>query len=282
MYIPEFQAALDAVIERDPSLKSIVDTHEFPAFFAPKREDESSFEYLVRNVLSQQVSGAAGKAILAKFRNLMGCSDNEFPDPQHLLKFSVEQLRTAGLSLRKGEYVRGLAEAYMSGQLSDEMFTSMDDDEVVDKIVAIRGLGPWTAQMFLIFYLYRMDVFSPGDVGVQRGMRRYLKDRPELVKQIKHEDEVPASPGKSKKATAKTKLPPDLIHMEKIAASNFVPYRTAFQMILWKMSDIQMETVEARNEEQSKPPPKDNPVAEMQNDVPVTPNGSPRKRRKRD
>lgn len=271
------------MLKQDPSLRSIVDEHEFPAFFAPKREDESSFEYLVRNVLSQQVSGAAGKAILAKFRNLMGCSDTEFPDPHHLLKFSVEELRTAGLSLRKGEYVRGLAEAYISGDLSDDMFTSMDDDEVVDRIVAIRGLGPWTAQMFLIFYLYRMDVFSPGDVGVQRGMRRYLKDRPELLKKLNHEDGfTPASPGKSKKATAKTKLSPDLIHMEKIAASHFAPYRTAFQMILWKMSDIQMETVEARNAEQAKPS-KQGPTDETPSTAaPSTPNGSPRKRRKRD
>lgn len=245
-YLPDFQKSLRAVLAIDPTLKNIVDEHTFHAFLDPVPESRSSFEYLVRNILSQQVSGAAGTAILRRFVTLTALPGDSFPTPSQLLNFPVEQLRTAGLSMRKAEYVRGLAEAYRDDVLSDEMLLSMEDDDVVDKLVSIRGLGPWTAQMFLIFFLHRLDTFSVGDVGVQRGIRRYLKDRPALLQELKTQAvAAPPSPGTTKKARAAPPLPADLKDMELIAA-RFSPHRTAFQLILWKLSDIQMNTIEAR------------------------------------
>lgn len=240
VYHVPFKRALDRLIRIDPSLKEVVEKNEFPAFYE-SRKRAGSFEYLVRSILSQQVSGKAAKAICNKFLALF--PDIDFPTPKLVLNFKPEDLRGAGLSMRKAEYVLGLAQAYENGELSDKILEEEDDDEVVDSIVAIRGLGPWTAHMFLIFYLRRMDVFSPGDLGIQRGFRKFIKERPQLLKNLESLEHT-RSPGKSKKSQGRPSVPSDLRDMEKVAA-RFSPWRSAFMLILWKMSDIEMSTVTA-------------------------------------
>lgn len=79
----------------------------------------------------------------------------------------IPSLRTAGLSQRKAEYISGLAEKFSSGELSAQMLVSASDPELIDKLVAVRGLGRWSVEMFACFGLKRMDVFSTGDLGVQ-------------------------------------------------------------------------------------------------------------------
>lgn len=79
-------------------------------------------------------------------------------------------LRTAGLSQRKAEYVLGLAEKFHSGELTAEMLFSASYDQVLEELIKVRGLGKWSVEMFACFGLKRMDVFSTGDLGVQRGM----------------------------------------------------------------------------------------------------------------
>ena len=76
-------------------------------------------------------------------------------------------LRTAGLSQRKAEYISGLAEKFTNGELSAQMLVSASDEELIEKLVAVRGLGRWSVEMFACFGLKRMDVFSTGDLGVQ-------------------------------------------------------------------------------------------------------------------
>jgi DNA-3-methyladenine glycosylase II len=83
-------------------------------------------------------------------------------------------LRTAGLSQRKAEYLAGLAQQFADGDLSASMLLSSPDEAVVEKLVAVRGLGKWSVEMFLCFALKRMDVFSLGDLGVQRGVAAYV------------------------------------------------------------------------------------------------------------
>ncbi|KKY27364.1 putative dna-3-methyladenine glycosylase [Diplodia seriata] len=83
-------------------------------------------------------------------------------------------LRTAGLSGRKAEYVKGLAEKFASGELSAQMLIEASDAEVLERLIAVRGLGRWSVEMFACFALKRMDVFSTGDLGVQRGMAAWL------------------------------------------------------------------------------------------------------------
>jgi DNA-3-methyladenine glycosylase II len=126
-------------------------------------------------LIRYQVSGAAARSIKAKFVALFneGTDDaslHAFPTPSQVCTKSIDVLRTAGLSQRKAEYVLGLAEKFHSGELSTSMLFSATYEEVLEELIKVRGLGKWSVEMFACFGLKRMDVFSTGDLGVQRGM----------------------------------------------------------------------------------------------------------------
>jgi DNA-3-methyladenine glycosylase II len=126
-----------------------------------------------------QVSGAAAKSIKAKFVSLFNeevedADQHVFPTPSLVCTKSIEVLRTAGLSQRKAEYVLGLAEKFHGGELSAEMLFAASDEEVLEELIKVRGLGKWSVEMFACFGLKRMDVFSTGDLGVQRGMAAFV------------------------------------------------------------------------------------------------------------
>jgi DNA-3-methyladenine glycosylase II len=93
--------------------------------------------------------------------------DLKFPTPQEVASCDIPTLRTAGLSQRKAEYIQGLAEKFASGELSAQMLARASDEELVERLTAVRGLGRWSVEMFACFALKRIDVFSTGDLGVQ-------------------------------------------------------------------------------------------------------------------
>ena len=118
------------------------------------------------------MSGAAAKSIRNKFLALFGVDGGEgshvkFPTPDMVAKCDLPTLRTAGLSQRKAEYIQGLAEKFANGELSAQMLARASDEELVEKLTAVRGLGRWSVEMFACFALKRIDVFSTGDLGVQ-------------------------------------------------------------------------------------------------------------------
>ena len=133
--------------------------------------------------MAQQVSGAAASSIKRKFIDLFPPSDQDqkediepnlpekpekhFPTPSQVVEKDIATLRTAGLSQRKAEYIHGLAEKFVSGELSAKMLVEASDEEVLEKLVAVRGLGRWSVEMFACFALKRTDIFSTGDLGVQ-------------------------------------------------------------------------------------------------------------------
>jgi DNA-3-methyladenine glycosylase II len=126
--------------------------------------------------MGQQVSGAAAKSIRNKFLTLFDLPDTvapdghrhpRFPTPDQVSKCDIPTLRTAGLSQRKAEYVLGLAEKFASGELGARMLVRATDEELFEKLIAVRGLGKWSVEMFAVFALKRIDVFSTGDLGVQ-------------------------------------------------------------------------------------------------------------------
>jgi DNA-3-methyladenine glycosylase II len=96
-----------------------------------------------------------------------------FPTPSQVATTDITTLRTAGLSQRKAEYIKGLAEKFASGELSTEMLLRAEYDELLEKLIAVRGLGQWSVEMFACFGLKRMDVFSTGDLGVQYVLKKY-------------------------------------------------------------------------------------------------------------
>jgi DNA-3-methyladenine glycosylase II len=139
---------------------------------------------LTSSIIGQQVSGAAAKSIRNKFLALfdLGAAEKKesfgdgsvngdwhstFPTPEQVVKLDIPTLRTAGLSQRKAEYILGLAEKFVSGELGARMLARASDEELFEKLIAVRGLGKWSVEMFACFALKRIDVFSTGDLGVQ-------------------------------------------------------------------------------------------------------------------
>jgi len=123
---------------------------------------------LLRAIVGQQLSTKAARTIYLRVLDLFGGTT---PSPERLLEADEADLRSAGLSGRKTEYVRDLAAHVLSGELELDRLDQLDDERVVEEIVAVRGLGQWTAEMFLIFHLERPDVLSGGDLGIRKAVQ---------------------------------------------------------------------------------------------------------------
>jgi DNA-3-methyladenine glycosylase II len=123
---------------------------------------------LLRTVVGQQLSSKAARTIYERILDLFG---GKTPSPDQILASSEDDLRGAGLSGRKVEYIRDLAAHVRSGELELDRFEELSDEEVIEKIVAVRGFGRWSAEMFLIFHLERPDVISGGDLGIRKAVQ---------------------------------------------------------------------------------------------------------------
>lgn len=123
---------------------------------------------LLRAIVGQQLSTKAARTIYGRVCDLFGGST---PSPEQLLEASEEDLRACGLSGRKVEYIRDLAAHVLSGELELDRLGELADEEAIEEIVAVRGLGQWTAEMFLIFHLERPDVLSGGDLGIRKAVQ---------------------------------------------------------------------------------------------------------------
>jgi DNA-3-methyladenine glycosylase II len=123
---------------------------------------------LLRAIVGQQLSTKAARTIYLRVCELFGGAT---PSPEQLLEASEADLRACGLSGRKVEYVRDLAAHVLSGELELERLGELSDGEAIEEIVAVRGLGQWTAEMFLLFHLERPDVLSGGDLGIRKAVQ---------------------------------------------------------------------------------------------------------------
>ena len=153
----------------DPVMASVINAHEEP----PLRSKGRVFETLVHAIVGQQISAKAAAAVWGRFLALVG-----EVSPETVVQQSTEDLRAVGLSGRKVEYIQGLAE--QAGWVENFDWSSLDDDGVRKKLVALRGVGPWTAEMVLIFSLTRPDVFPLGDIGVIRAIEELYADKARL------------------------------------------------------------------------------------------------------
>lgn len=123
---------------------------------------------LLRAIVGQQLSTKAARTIYLRVVDIFGGTT---PSPEQLLEASEADLRGAGLSGRKVEYVRDLASHILSGELGVDRLDELSDEEAIAELVAVRGLGQWTAEMFLIFHLERPDVLSGGDLGIRKAVQ---------------------------------------------------------------------------------------------------------------
>jgi DNA-3-methyladenine glycosylase II len=131
------------------------------------------FPLLVRSIVSQQISGKAAASISARLEQTLGGS----PTPAAILAAAERKLRTAGLSSNKLRSLRDLAEKVENGTVPLDSFPELDDEAVISRLVEVRGIGRWTAQMFLIFSLGRPDVLPVDDFGLRSAARRLYRLR---------------------------------------------------------------------------------------------------------
>jgi DNA-3-methyladenine glycosylase II len=161
--------AVDEAIQHlrsaDPVLARLIDKVPYQLQLRPGEPYTS----LLRTILFQQLAGPAALAIQRRFFALYG--GDQPPTPAQLLATSDEDLRSAGISRQKAGYMRDLAAHAAAGGLDFEELPSLSDEEITSRITAVKGLGEWSAHMFLMFHLGRPDVMPVGDLGVRNGMK---------------------------------------------------------------------------------------------------------------
>ncbi|KAK0281158.1 3-methyladenine DNA glycosylase [Friedmanniomyces endolithicus] len=216
--------AVAHLLKVDPTLKPVIDRNHCRVFSpAGLAETIDPFRSLTSGIIAQQVSGAAAKSIKNKFIGLFppeSCPTG-FPPPDIVAETSIPRLREAGLSQRKAEYIQGLAQKFTSGELTIPLLMNGTDEEVMQSLVAVRGL-----EMFMCFGLKRMDVFSTGDLGVQRGMAAHAgKDVAKL----------------KAKGGGKWKYMAEKEMVER--AEMYRPYRSLYMWYMWRVEDVNVEAV---------------------------------------
>ncbi len=161
----------------DPVIRRLVDERG-PLDEEQRRRGRPLEPYgvLVRSIVGQQLSTKAARTIYGRLTDLY---DGRTPSPAELLAADPEEVRSVGLSRPKVSYLRSLAEHVESGELELARLSELPDEEVIEQLTAVKGLGRWTADMFLIFHLGRPDVLPVGDLGIRRAVERAY-DLPEL------------------------------------------------------------------------------------------------------
>jgi DNA-3-methyladenine glycosylase II len=163
----------------NPNLAQVVAQHGSPPLWAR----DPGFPTLVQIILEQQVSLASARAAFDRLR-----SEADPLTPARLLQFNDSELKSIGFSRQKAGYARGLAQAVLEGQLDVEGLAEMDDDGVTEALLRLKGIGPWSAQIYLLMALRRPDVWPAGDralaVAVQRVLGLPATPRPDEMEAI--------------------------------------------------------------------------------------------------
>jgi len=193
--------AINHLKKSDPTLAAIISS------VGPCRMEygEPTFHSLAESILYQQLNGKAAVTIFKRFTDLVG----DPVTPQGILKATDAELRAVGLSKQKATYLRDLAEKTTAGLLEFKRLGELPDDEVIRHLTQVKGVGVWTAHMFLMFTLRRPDILPTGDYGIQAAMKKHYRKR---------------------------KLPKPPV-MEKIAKP-WSPYRSVACWYLWRSMDI--------------------------------------------
>ncbi len=186
-------------LSKDTVLKKLI--NKYPPFDWPKTGD--IFTDLVESIINQQLSLASAASIYARFKKLFKNSIT----PKNTLKLTIKQLKSVGLSKQKSSYIQNVATAIISGSINIKNLHKLKDQQIMDQLTNIKGIGPWSAHMILMFTLNRPNVFPVGDLGIRTAMSRLYKlDR------------------ENQKAMLKK-------------AENWSPYRTLASRYLWQSLD---------------------------------------------
>lgn len=141
-------------------------------------ELDSPFRHLVGAIIAQQISGKAAASIQQRLLDVLGTRGRKFPTPKRILATPVAVLRSAGLSAAKAAAVQDLATKSQAGLIPEvRILDTLEDDEIIERLTQVRGIGPWTVQMMLMFQLGRPDVLPVTDFGVRSGFRLAYRKR---------------------------------------------------------------------------------------------------------
>lgn len=206
----------------DPVMRSIIErVGPFRMGFR-----EATFHSLARAIVYQQLNGKAAGTIFNRFSTLAG----DPLTPEGILKLTPDQMRSAGLSKQKSSYLLDMAERASRGELDFSKLPEMSEQQVIDHLTQVKGVGVWTAHMFLMFSLQRADILPTGDFGIRMAMFNHYLDKT-AQNGRRRKGKTAAKPRKRK-----IKLPkPE--QMEKIAAL-WSPYRSIACWYLWRSLDV--------------------------------------------
>lgn len=150
-------------LQQDPVLRPLLDS----IVIQPSSESKGVYQDLLGSIISQQLSGKVAGIIHERFLKLF---PENTPEPNALIKLEVDKLKGAGLSGQKALYLKNVAEFFIDENLLSKNFNEMQDDEIIDLLTRIKGVGKWTVEMILMFTLKRPDVFPVDDLGIRTAM----------------------------------------------------------------------------------------------------------------
>ena len=197
----DIEAGLD-LLKRDKKMRVLINEFGRPNYNL--RQDY--FQSLLRSIVFQQLSGKAAKTIYERFVNLIPKTSNLCPN--EVLKLDKDEMRKAGLSFQKIDYVRNLADYFTNNSFQKKDVEKMSDQEISKELIQIKGIGQWTVDMFLMFTLNRPDILPYKDLGIQKGIMKILN----------------------------MKNMPSKKEME-ICSKKWRPYRTIACWYLWRIAD---------------------------------------------
>ena len=163
----DIEAGID-LLKKDKNMQVLINKFGRPDL--NPRQDY--FQSLLRSIVFQQLSGKAAKTIYERFVNLIPTTSNHCPN--EVLKLDKEEMRKAGLSFRKIDYVRNLADYFENNSFHKKDVEKMSDQEISKELIQIKGIGQWTVDMFLMFTLNRADILPCSDLGIQKGIMKIL------------------------------------------------------------------------------------------------------------
>lgn len=163
--VENFQKAADYLREHDPILGEVIKNAPLPAFTPHK----NYYQELVESIISQQLSVKAAATILKRFKELFSA---EFPTPEDILATDIETMRGVGLSRQKASYIKDLATRVLDGSVQFGHLDTLSNQEIIDELVQVKGVGVWTVHMFLLFCMGRLDVLPTGDLGIKNGIQK--------------------------------------------------------------------------------------------------------------
>tara|TARA_B100001758_G_scaffold199690_1_gene178190 strand:+ start:3641 stop:4279 length:639 start_codon:yes stop_codon:yes gene_type:complete len=164
----EMDNGIKILSQKDPRLVSLFDQFNVPAL----KDEENYFWSLCRSIIYQQISGKAAQVISERFINLFPSKKDL--TPKQVIETNINDFYNVGLSKQKANYIKNIANAFYENIIDENSLSSLSDINIIKTLTNIKGVGPWTAEMFLIFTLKRPDVFPLTDLGIQKGFKIFF------------------------------------------------------------------------------------------------------------